>query len=87
MPGDWSCPNCSVKVFCVNNRIVMEETSAYTHTFNVRAEGVVRIVKEHMLCLLRRANLPRLFWPYAMLHFCRIYAYWPDKQGKTHGRN
>ena len=27
----------------------MEETTAYTHTFNARAEGAVRIVKEHML--------------------------------------
>ena len=61
----------------------MEETAAYTHTFNARAEGAVRIVKEHMRCLLRRANLPRRFWPYAMLHFCRVYAYWPDKQGKS----
>jgi len=33
--------------------------------------------------LLRRANLPRRFWPYAILHFCRVYAYWPDKQGKS----
>jgi hypothetical protein len=63
------------KAFCVNNRIAMEETAAYTHTFNARAEGAVRIVKEHMRCLLRRANLPHCFWPYAMLHFCRVYAY------------
>ena len=75
--------SATFKAFCVNNRIAMEETAAYTHTFNARAEGAVRIVKEHMRCLLRRANLPRRFWPYAMLHFCRIYAYWPDKQGKS----
>jgi hypothetical protein len=66
-----------------SNRIAMEETAAYTHTFNARAEGAVRIVKEHIRCLLRRANLPRRFWPHAMLHFCRVYAYWPDKQGKS----
>jgi hypothetical protein len=71
------------KAFCVNNRIAMEETAAYTHTFNARAEGAVRIVKEHMRRLLCRANLPRRFWPYAMLHFCRVYAHWPDKQGKS----
>jgi hypothetical protein len=75
--------SATFKVFCVNNRIAMEETAAYTHTFNARAEGAVRIVKEHMRCLLRRANLPRRFWPYAMLHFCRVYAYWTDKQGKS----
>jgi len=65
----------------------MEETAAYTHTFNdnsnERAEGAVRIVKEHMRCLFRHANLPRLFWPYTMLHFCRVYAYWPDRPGKS----
>jgi hypothetical protein len=71
------------KAFCVNNCITIEETAAYTHTFNARAKGAVRIVKEHMRCLLRRANLPRHFWPYAMLHFCSIYAYWPDTQGKS----
>jgi hypothetical protein len=71
------------KAFCVNNRIAMEETAAYTHTFNARVEGAVRIVKEHMRCLLRRANLPRRFWPYTMLLFCRVYTYWPDKQGMS----
>jgi hypothetical protein len=71
------------KAFCVNNRIAMEETAAYTHTFNARAEGAVRIVKEHMWCLLRRANLPRRFWPCAMLNFCRVYSHRPDKQGKS----
>jgi hypothetical protein len=75
--------SATFKAFCVNNHIAMEETAAYTHTFNARAEGAVRIVKEHMRCLLRRANLPRRFWPYAMLHFCRVYAHWPDKQGKS----
>jgi len=49
----------SSKAFCVNNRITMEETAAYTHTFNAPAEGAVRILKEHMRYLLRRANLPR----------------------------
>ncbi len=66
--------SATFKAFCVNSRITMEETAAYTHTFNARAEGAVRIVKEHIWCLLRRANLPRRFWPCAMLHFCRVYA-------------
>ncbi len=38
--------SATFKAFCVNNRIAMEETAAYTHTNNARAEGaVVRIVK------------------------------------------
>ena len=38
--------SATFKAFCVNNRISMEETAAYTHTFKVGAEGAVRIVKE-----------------------------------------
>jgi hypothetical protein len=63
--------SATFKAFCVNNRIAMEETTAHTHTFNALAEGAVRIVKEHVPCLLRRANLPRCFLPYAMMDFCR----------------
>jgi hypothetical protein len=55
------------KAFC--DHIAMEATAAYTYTFNARAEGAVRIVKEQMRYLLCRANLPRRIWPYAMLHF------------------
>ena len=29
------------------------------------------------------ANLPRPFWPYSMLQFRRVYAYWPDQQSKS----
>jgi hypothetical protein len=79
---DRTEPESLIHEFMTLTRL-KEETAAYTHTFNARAEGAVRIVKEHMRCLLRRANLPRRFWPYAMLHFCRVYAYWPDKQGKS----
>ena len=75
--------SASFKAFCKNNHIALEPCAAYTHTFNARAEGAVRIVKEHMRCLLRRANLPLRFWPYALLHFCRVYAYWPDQHGKS----
>ena len=46
--------SATFKAFCVNNHIAMEETAAYKHTFNARAEGVVRIVKENMRCFLRR---------------------------------
>ena len=75
--------SATFKAFFVNNRIAMEKTAAYTHTFNARAEGAVHIVKEHMWCLVHRANLKRRLWSYTMLHFCRVYAYWPVKQGKT----
>jgi len=66
--------NATFKAFGVNNRIAMEETAAYTDSLNARAEGAVRIVKKRMRCLLRRATLPRRFWPYAILHLCRVYA-------------
>jgi hypothetical protein len=44
-------------------------------TQNARAEGAIRICKEHVRCLLRSANLPRRFWTDALRHFCRLYAY------------
>jgi hypothetical protein len=47
------------------------------------ASGSPVLSSPDMRCLLRHANLLRRFWPYAMLHFCRVYAYWPDKQGKS----
>ena len=30
---------------------------------------------------LHSANLPRRFWPDALRHFCRLYAYWSDADG------
>jgi hypothetical protein len=71
------------KAFCDNHCIAMESTAAYTHTFKIRAKGAVRIVKEHVRCLLRRANLTRRVWPYNTLHFCRVYACWPDHGGRN----
>ena len=44
------------KAFCDNHHIAMEAPAAYTHTFNAHAEGAVRMVNEHMRCLLRRAT-------------------------------
>ena len=34
--------SATFKAFCVNNHIAMEETAAYTHTFNARSEGAAR---------------------------------------------
>ena len=45
--------SATFKIFCDNHHIAMEATAAYTHTFNARAEGAARIVKEHMRCFLR----------------------------------
>eukprot|EP00961_Rhodomonas_salina_P156667 2109530-Rhodomonas_salina.1 len=50
---------------------------AYTHTMQARAEGAVRICKEHIRCLLKASNAPPQFWPFALLHFCHVYNYWP----------
>ena len=44
-----------------------------------RAEGAVRITKEHIRCLLKTANMPYKFWPLALTQFCRMYNYWPCK--------
>ena len=33
------------------------------HTFNARVEGAIRICKDKVRAFLRRANMPRRFWP------------------------
>ena len=71
------------RAYCAANSINIEEVPAYTHTFNARAEGAIRICKEKVRALLRRANLPRRFWPDALLHWLRTYAHWPDASGVT----
>jgi hypothetical protein len=68
--------SATFKVYCRRHNIVIEEVPAYTHTFNARAEGAIRICKDKVHAFLRRANLPRRFWPDALLHWCRTYAHW-----------
>eukprot|EP00961_Rhodomonas_salina_P151988 2046140-Rhodomonas_salina.1 len=65
------------KVFFKKLSINMCPSVAYTHTMQAREEGAVRICKEHVLCLLMASNAPPRFWPFALLHFCRVYNYWP----------
>jgi hypothetical protein len=47
------------KAYCRRHNIVIEEVPAYTHTFNARAEGAIRICKDKVRAFLRRANMPR----------------------------
>jgi hypothetical protein len=47
--------------YCKQHVIVREPVAAYTHDQNALAEGVIRICKEHVRCLLRSANLPCRF--------------------------
>ena len=79
--------SATYKTFCVNNRIAMEKTAAYTHTFNARAEGAVRIVKEHMRCLLRRANLHVAFGHMQCCTFAVYMLTGQTSKAKAHGRN
>eukprot|EP00961_Rhodomonas_salina_P193623 2613995-Rhodomonas_salina.2 len=50
---------------------VLEPVAGYKHTLNGKAEGAVRIAKEHVRCLLRSASMPRRFWPWAVTHWHR----------------
>jgi hypothetical protein len=68
----------SFKSFCHQEKIVMEPVAHYTHIQNVRSENAIRVAKEHIRCLLRASNLPKLFWPYALMHFLRMGVYWPS---------
>ena len=68
----------SFKAYCHNEKIVMEPVAHYTHIQNARAENAIRVAKEHVRCLLRASNLPKIFWSFALLHFLRMRAYWPS---------
>ena len=63
------------KAFCRKQSIEVCPATAYNHTMQARVEGAVRICKEHVCCLLKKSNLPPRFWPYALMHFCRVYNY------------
>eukprot|EP00961_Rhodomonas_salina_P027866 377064-Rhodomonas_salina.2 len=62
---------------------VLEQVAGYKHTLNGKAEGAVRIAKEHVSCLLRSANMPLRFWPWAVTHWHRTYNHWVKASGKS----
>lgn len=78
MQVDGMFETTSFKAFCKRNTIEICTATAYNHTIQARAEGAVRICKEHVCCLLKQSNMPPRFWPYVLLHFCRIFNYWPS---------
>ena len=53
----------SFKLWCAKRDIVICATAGYNHTMQARAEGAVRITKEHIRCLLKTANMSFSFWP------------------------
>jgi len=71
--------SASFQRWCSNRGIVICSTAGYNHTMQARAEGAVRITKEHLRCMLKTANMPYKFWPWALTQFCRVYNYWPCK--------
>ena len=71
--------NSAVQAWCRHNGAVICPTPAYNHTMNGRIEGAVRISKDHLRCLIKTANAPFRFWPFALKHFLRTYAWWARK--------
>ena len=71
--------SATFKTWCDSRGINRCPTPGYQHTMQARAEGAVRICKEHVRCLLKHAGMPYRFWPWAIKQFCRIYNYWPCK--------
>jgi hypothetical protein len=53
--------SATFQAYCKRHNLVIEEVPAYTHTFNARAEGAIRICKDKVRAFLRRANMPRRF--------------------------
>ena len=74
--------NSAVQAWVKRRNAVIRPTPAYNHTMNGRIEGAVRISKDHLRCLVKAANAPFRFWPFALKHFCRTYAWWAGKGGK-----
>eukprot|EP00961_Rhodomonas_salina_P179639 2424071-Rhodomonas_salina.1 len=54
-------------------------TAGYNHTMQARTEGAICTTKEHVRCMMKQANMPYRFWPWAVIQFCRIFNYWPTK--------
>mmetsp|Transcript_68447 Transcript_68447/g.142724 ORF Transcript_68447/g.142724 Transcript_68447/m.142724 type:complete len:273 (+) Transcript_68447:444-1262(+) len=69
------------KSFCKRRNIEICASVAYTHTMQARVEGAIRVCKEHVRCMLKSSNCPTRFWPYALLHFCRTFNWWPSQNG------
>eukprot|EP00961_Rhodomonas_salina_P063146 848464-Rhodomonas_salina.1 len=65
------------KTYCRRKGIVLCPAASYTHTMQARAEGVVKICKDLVRTALLANNAPARFWPFALLHVCHVYNYWP----------
>ena len=77
----------SFKAWAKKHGATLRPVAAYSHTLNARAEGAIRITKEHVRCMLKTSNLPRKFWPYALLQFMRVWNHWPNAEGNTGWEN
>eukprot|EP00961_Rhodomonas_salina_P254455 3438285-Rhodomonas_salina.1 len=69
----------SFKMWARARGIVLCPTAGYQHTMQARAEGAIRIAKGGVRKMLKHSGMPFRFWPWAVLQFCRIYNYWPQK--------
>lgn len=69
------------RAFCARRGIEVCAATAYNHMMQARIEGAIRICKEHVRCMLKTANAPTRFWPYALMQFCRTFNYWPSAKG------
>eukprot|EP00961_Rhodomonas_salina_P009662 130627-Rhodomonas_salina.3 len=74
--------SATFRAWAESRGITLCPSPGYQHTFQARAEGAVRICKEHVCCIMKEANVPFRFWPYALQHFCCIFNHWPLGQHK-----
>jgi hypothetical protein len=68
--------NSSFIAYYTHHDVVRDPLTSYTHIQNARAEGAIRIFKEHVRCLLHSVNLSHRFCPDVLSHFCLLYVYW-----------
>eukprot|EP00961_Rhodomonas_salina_P277583 3751118-Rhodomonas_salina.1 len=62
------------KAFCAKRSITLCQSVAYNHTMQARAEGAVRICKEHVQCLLKASKAPASFHTDALLPVVQLVA-------------
>ena len=75
--------NSALEAWAAKRNITIRPTISYAHTMQARVESSIRVTKDHVRAMLKASNLPKCFWPWVVLQFSRVRAYWPNEDGVT----
>ena len=79
--------NSALEAWAAKRGITIRPTVSYAHTMQARIESSIRVTKDHVRAMLKASNLPICFWPWVVLQFSRVRAYWPNADGVTGWEN